>query len=157
MQIVVHILATPILQQFGGAGPGQRTVFSHDLVLERVDNKTPGNGMPTRQKDRLAGTHSGIVTTLRIAGRRDNFYPAGSQLYQYVGTYFFNYVPKLGVQALLGGQVSAQGVYLLDANGQQIWPYNAFTITGGTATYAYARGVITEQPNNMRQLDILIV
>jgi hypothetical protein len=39
---------------------GDQEVFDDDLVLERYNNnKTPENGLPQSQQQRLAGTHSG--------------------------------------------------------------------------------------------------
>ena len=42
-------------------------VFNDDLVLKRYNDKTPGNGLPQSEQERLAGTHAGTVTILRIA------------------------------------------------------------------------------------------
>jgi hypothetical protein len=71
---------------------GKRGFFSNDLVLERYDNRTPGNGpndLPQNAAQRRAGTHSESVTLLRIAGAHDRFYPAGSLVLGYEGTYRF--------------------------------------------------------------------
>jgi hypothetical protein len=50
------------------------------------DSRTPGNGrndLPQNAARRLAGTHSGSVTLLRIAGVNDRFYPAGGVVLVY--------------------------------------------------------------------------
>src|SRR5215213_7443865 len=60
---------------------GKRGFFSNDLRLDRYDNRTPGNGPndpPQNATQRRAGTHSGSVTLLRIAGVNDRFYPAAA-------------------------------------------------------------------------------
>jgi hypothetical protein len=44
---------------------GGQHVFDDDLELKRYDNKTPGNrpnDLPQNPAQRLAGTHSGILT-----------------------------------------------------------------------------------------------
>ena len=65
MQIVVSVL--PVDQSIPGPpGPGHR-VFSKNVVLERDDASTPGNGLPTNAQQRRVGSYSGLVTTLRVA------------------------------------------------------------------------------------------
>jgi hypothetical protein len=91
---------------------GKQGLFSNDLVLVRYNNKTPGNGLPKRKKKRRAGTHSGFVTLFRIAAADNAFYPPGSLLLGYEGTYKFNAVPNT---PLPKGQVTARGVLLLDS------------------------------------------
>jgi hypothetical protein len=61
--------------------PRYRFLFSDDLILERIDNKKPGNGLPQPVQNRLAGTHSGFATTLRVADANDKFFPEGSMLF----------------------------------------------------------------------------
>ena len=39
--------------------PRYRFLFSDELVLERIDDKDSGNGLPHSPQNRLAGTHSG--------------------------------------------------------------------------------------------------
>ena len=119
---------------------GKRGFFSNDLRLDRYDNRTPGNGRNDLPKDparRLAGTHSGSVTLLRIAGASDRFYPAGSLVLEYEGTYRFNAVPNTPLQK---GQVTARGVAVFDANEEPFEPPITFAITGGTEAYQTARG-----------------
>ena len=95
-------------QHFPGPAVGDRVVFDNDLVLERYKNQTPGHGLPQLEQARLAGTHSGTVTLLRIAGASDRFYPPTSFLIQYVGTYKFNTVANTPLKK---AQVTTQGVF----------------------------------------------
>ena len=100
--------------------------------MDRYDNRTPGNGrndLPQNAAQRPAGTHSGSVTLLRIAGATDRFYPAGSVVLEYEGTYRFNAVPNTPLKK---GQVTAGGVAILKANGDPFEPPITFAITGGT-------------------------
>jgi hypothetical protein len=124
---------------------GKRGLFSNDLVLERYNNKMPGNGLPQDEQQRRAGTHSGFVAILRIVGENDAFYPPGSYLFQYEGTYKFNAVPNTPLQK---GQVTARGVLLVDHNLNALEPPITFAITGGTDAYVMARGQITEGVSN---------
>ena len=125
----------------GAHGPGKRFAFSNDLVLERYDNKTPGHGLPQNQQQRLAGTHSGFVTTLRIAAANDRFFPPGTEVFEYEGTYKFNTLPNTPLQK---GQVTAKGIFAVDSNDNLLDPPPNFAITGGTGPYARARGEIIE-------------
>jgi hypothetical protein len=85
-EVVVDVTVTPVDGRFPGpaGAPRYRFVFSDDLVLERIDNKKPGNGLPQFPAGRLAGTHSGFATTLRVADAKDKFFSEGSMLFQYV-------------------------------------------------------------------------
>jgi hypothetical protein len=123
---------------------GDRAIFSNDLRLDRYNNRTPGNGpndLPQNPAQRRAGTHSGSVTLLRIAAANDAFYPAGSLLLEYEGTYRFNAVPNTPLQK---GQVTARGVFIFDTNDNPVEPPITFAIIGGTEAYALARGQIVE-------------
>ena len=53
--------------QPGPIEPGKRFVFTNDLRLDRYDDSTPGNGLPSNADDRRAGTHSGVETIVRVA------------------------------------------------------------------------------------------
>jgi hypothetical protein len=86
------------------------SLFGNDLALERYDNSTLGNGLPQDQQQRLAGTHSGFMTILPVAGENDRF-PHGSLLVDYDGTYKLN---ALAGTPLQKGQVTARGVFLVD-------------------------------------------
>jgi hypothetical protein len=121
-------------------GPGKRYAFSNDLVLERYDNKTPGRGLPQNQQQRLAGTHSGFVTTVRLAVANDPFFPAGTEVFEYEDTYKFNTVPNTPLEK---GQVTAKGVFAV-SNDNLLDPPATFAITGGTGPHARARGEIIE-------------
>src|SRR5215217_3798042 len=123
---------------------GDRAIFSNDLRLDRYNNRTPGNGpndLPQNPAQRQAGTHSGSVTILRIAAANDRFYPAGSNVLEYEGTYRFNTVPNTPLEK---GQVTARGVAIFDANEDPFEPPITFAITGGTEAYESARGQIVE-------------
>ena len=73
--------------------------------------RTPGNGLPSSEQQRFAGTHSGTVPLLRIAAASDRFYPLNSFLIQYVGTYKLNTVANTPLEK---GQVTTTGLFLLD-------------------------------------------
>jgi hypothetical protein len=138
-------------------GPGHRFFFTENLVLQRYDNNTPGNGLPHDPQNRLAGSHSGFVTTVRIARAGDQLYPQGSYLFQYEATFRFNTVPNT---PLLRGQVTARG--LIHGNYDNLGNLSPLdgpirlAITGGTEAYVTARGQITERQPNLdnRLLDI---
>ena len=133
----------------GPGGPGKRFVFSEDFLLERYDGAA--------QNNQLAGSHSGLVTTLRIAEANDRLYPEDRYLFQYEGIYRFNTVPNTPLQR---GQVTARGVlHGTLAGAGNFAPLDGpirLTITGGTEAYVTACGQITERnplPAN-RLLDI---
>ena len=58
-------------------GPGHRFFFTENLLLRGYDG--------VAQNGQLTGSHSGFVTTLRIAQAGD-IYPQGSYLFQYEAT-----------------------------------------------------------------------
>jgi hypothetical protein len=133
---------------------GKRYLFTEDLVLEEYDDSTPGNGLPQDPSQRLAGTHSGEVTLVRVTQPGDRFFPFPSLLFQYEATYKFNTLDDTPLQK---GQVTARGVVLVD----NVDDWNnlelpiRFAITGGTGPYATAHGKITEfLPNYDKLLDI---
>jgi hypothetical protein len=110
-EIEVDMTATSVDGRLPGpTGPRHRFIFSDDLVLERIDNKKPGNGLPESPQNRLAGTHSGFATTLRVADANDKFFPEGSMLFQYEGTFMFDAVTPDLPTDLPRGQVIARGV-----------------------------------------------
>jgi hypothetical protein len=135
-----------------GPGPGHRRVFTNDLVLERYDDSTPGNGLPVDLEQRRAGTHSGVTTVVRVAGADDDFFPAGSELRAYDATYKFNTLDDTPLQK---GQLTARGVFLIQ-DGERLDPPVRFAIAGGTGPYATAHGTITEDvpTEDHRLLDI---
>src|SRR5215217_5738351 len=144
-EVAVEVTVTPIDGRSPGppGAPSFRFVFSDDLVLERIDNKTPGNGLPQSSQDRLAGTHSGFATTLRVADANDQFFPGGSMLFQYEGTFMFDAViPDLPTD-LPRGQLIARGVALFDGNFDPLKPLT-FAIVGGTEAYEGARGQVRQ-------------
>ena len=135
----------------GPPGPGQRFIFTKNLVLEGLDNNTPGNGLPQDPQNRLAGSYSGVVTTLRVAIAGDLLYQSGSYLFQYEAVYRFNTVANTPLQR---GQITAHGVFyglvVSTPSGRQFQPLeppNRLAITGGIEAYPMARGQITQQPN----------
>jgi hypothetical protein len=152
VQILVRVVGT-IQEPVPPFSPGMRFLFSNDLALERYDDSTPGNGLPEGPQHRLAGTHSGFVTVLRVAGANERFFPPGSLLVDYDATYKFNTLADTPLQK---GQVTARGVFLVDSDHNPLEPPTRFAITGGTEAYVTARGQITEgQPNpDSRLLDI---
>jgi hypothetical protein len=96
IEVAVDVTVIPIDgRNPGPPSPRHRFVFSDDLVLERIDNKKPGNGLPESPENRLAGTHSGLATTLRVADSNDKFFPEGSMLFQYEGTFMFGHDRQL--------------------------------------------------------------
>jgi hypothetical protein len=121
---------------------GKRFLFTEDLVLEEYDDSTPGNGLPVNPDDRLAGTHSGEVTLVRVTQAGDRVFPFPSLLFQYEATYKFNTLDDTPLQK---GQVTAHGVVLID----NVDDWNnlerpRFAITGGTGSYSTAHGKVTE-------------
>src|SRR5215216_518617 len=104
IQILVHVCDSFDVDLPGPPGPGHRSLFSNDLVLDRYDGSTPGSGLPQNEGQLLAGTHSGFLTVLRDAAATDRFFPPGSRLFQYEGTYKFNTLDDTPLQK---GQVTA--------------------------------------------------
>ena len=121
---------------------GKRFLFTEDLWLEEYDDNTPGNGLPEYESERLAGTHSGEVTLVRVTQPEDRFFPFPSLLFQYEATYKFNTLDDTPLQE---GELTAHGVFLID-NVKDWNPLEQprFAITGGTGPYATAHGKITE-------------
>ena len=61
IEVEVDVTVTPVDGRLPGPpGPRYRFLFSDDLVLERIDDKDSGNGLPHSPQNRLAGTHSGF-------------------------------------------------------------------------------------------------
>lgn len=141
MQIVLKVTAQPVQEFYPGPfGPGKRFIFSDVLVLEKLDTRTPGNGLPQAEQDRLAGTHAGFITTL------DDGDPY--QLQQ-EGTYRLS-----AVAGLLAGQVTVRGIFL--ATGGNAVGERRLAITGGTDAYAKAHGQVTESADGKtKTLDIV--
>jgi hypothetical protein len=150
MQIVVSVfLPDPVNEAVQGPppkGPGKRFVFSKNLVLERLDNNTPGAGLPPNPQQRHAGTYSGLVTVLRVAEPNDVFLQPGTYLLYYEVVYRFVALANTPLQK---GQIAAHGVFYGFAVGGQLQtvdPPNRLAITGGTEAYTTAHGQITQQP-----------
>jgi hypothetical protein len=157
-EVEVDVTVIPVDGRLPGpAGPRYRFVFSDDLVLERIDNKKPGNGLPQSPHTRLAGTHSGFATTLRIADANDRFFPEGSMLFQYEGTFMFDAVTADLPTALPRGQVIARGVALFDGSFDPLKPMT-FAIVGGTGAYEGASGQVTQSgpDGSIRTLNIAL-
>jgi hypothetical protein len=158
-EVEVDISVTPVDGRFPGppGAPRYRFVFSDDLVLQRIDNKKPGNGLPQSPQNRLAGTHSGFATTLRVADAKDKFFPEGSMLFQYEGTFMFDAVTPDLPTASPRGQVIVRGVALVDGNFDPLKPLT-FAIVGGTGAYEGASGqVIQSGPDgSIRTLKIVL-
>jgi hypothetical protein len=154
MQIVVSVLLPdPVNEAVQGPppkGPGKRFVFSKDLVLERLDNSTPGPGpldLPPDPLQRHAGTYSGFVTVLRVAEPLDVFLQPGTYLLNYEVVYRFTALANTSLQK---GQITAHGVFYgfaVSGHLQTVDPPNGLAITGGTEAYTTAHGQIIQQPN----------
>jgi hypothetical protein len=158
-EVAVDVTVTPVDGRFPGppGPPRSRFVLSDDLVLERIDNKKPGKGLPESPQNRLASTHSGFATTLRVADANDQFFPEGSMLFQYEGTFTFDAViPDLPTD-LPRGQVIVRGVALFDGNFDPLKPLT-FAIVGGTGAYEGTSGqVIQSGPDgSIRTLKIVL-
>jgi hypothetical protein len=158
-EVAVDFTVTPLEHRFPGppGAPRYRFVFSDDLVLERIDNKKPGTGLPGSPQNRLAGTHSGFGTTLRVADANDKFFPEGSMLFQYEGTYMFDAVTPDLPTDLPKGQVIVRGVALFDGNFDPLKPLT-FAIVGGTGAYEGASGQVTHSgpDGSIRTLKIVL-
>ncbi len=153
MEIEVRITATtevsvhtPVMPVEGRrpdppGAPRHRFIFSDDLVLERIDNQVPRNGLPPSPDDRLAGTHSGFATTLRVAAADDTYFPEGSMLLQYEGTFLFDAVAVELPAGLPRGQVIARGVALVSRSFEPLRSLT-FAIVGGTGPYQAASGQV---------------
>jgi hypothetical protein len=148
MEVEVDVTTTPVEGRLPGpSGPRYRFVFSDDLVLERIDNNKPGNGLPQSPENRLAGTHSGFATTIRVADANDKFFPDGGMLFQYEGTFMFDAVTADLPTVLPKGQVIARGVAIFDKNFEPLKPLT-FAIVGGTEAYDGASGQVTQSGPN---------
>jgi hypothetical protein len=137
MRILLRLISPPVVAEFekgSKPGPGHRQIFSEDFGLEEYD------GVAFNRP--LAGSHSGFVTTLRIAKANDRLYPKDSFLFQYEAMYRFNGVPNTPLQK---GQVTVRGVFFTDSNFTPVEP-NTAAITGGTDAYRLARGQATPTP-----------
>jgi hypothetical protein len=153
IQILVRVIQSFVTEVPGPFIQGKQIIFSDDLVLERYDDSTPGSGLPPNPNQRLAGTQSGVLTLVRVAAANDRFYPANSRLFEVVGTYKFNALDDTPLQK---GQVTAQGLVLIDNKQNLLEPPIRRPITGGSGPYSTAHGTITEGvPNSeSRLLDI---
>jgi hypothetical protein len=143
IQILVFVTEDIGHEVPGPIEPGKRFVFTNNLRLDRYDDSTPGSGLPQNPNQRRAGTHSGIVTILRINAPGDPFFPPGSVLFQYEATYKSNSLDDTPLQK---GQVTAHGLFLVDnvEDFNILDPPVRFAITGGTGPYSTAHGTITE-------------
>jgi hypothetical protein len=62
-----------------------RAIVSSSATILSSSVKTTArqeSGLPQNEDQRLAGTHSGFVTLLRVAGANDRFFPDGSRLFE---------------------------------------------------------------------------
>jgi hypothetical protein len=143
IQILVFVTEDIGHEVPGPIEPGKRFVFTNNLRLDRYDDSTPGSGLPQDPNDRLAGTHSGVETIVRVVepGAVDPFFPSPSLLVQYEATYKFNALDDTPLQK---GQVTAQGLVLVDSDFNALETPIRFAITGGTGPYSTAHGTITE-------------
>ncbi len=123
-EVAADSSVSPVDGRYPGppGAPRYRFAFCDDLVLHRLDSAKPGTGLPESPQNRLAGTHSGFVTTLRVADANDAFFPEDSMLFQYEGTYLFDAVIADLATDLPRGQVIARGVATLDGNFDPLKP-----------------------------------
>ena len=158
-EVAVDVTVIPVDGRFPGptGAPRYRFVFSDDLLLERIDDKKPGNGLPQSPQGRLAGTHSGFATTLRVADANDKVFPEGSMLFQYEGTFLFDAVTADLPTDLPRGQVIVRGVAIFDGNFDPLKPLT-FAIVGGTEAYEGASGQVTQSgpDGSIRTLKIVL-
>ena len=158
-EVEVDVSVTSVDGRFPGppGAPRYRFIFSDDLVLERIDNKKPGSGLPDSPQNRLAGTHSGFATTLRVADADDKFFPEGSMLFQYEATYVFDAVIADLPTELPRGQLIARGTTVLAGNFDPLKPLT-FAIVGGTGGYKGASGQVTHSgpDGGIRTLDLVL-
>jgi hypothetical protein len=143
IQILVFVTEDIGHEVPGPIEPGKRFVFTNNLRLNRYDDSTPGSGLPQDPNDRMTGTHSGVETIVRVVepGAVDPFFPSPSLLVQYEATYKFNALDDTPLQK---GQLTAQGLVLVDTDFNALETPIRFAITGGTGPYSTARGTITE-------------
>jgi hypothetical protein len=158
IKIVVSVIprSTVIHGSFPPTTPDDHFSFTEDVVLKQYNRKRPGHGLPKKEEDRLAGTHSGTVTLLRDAGPNDRFYKPHTFVVQYVATYKFN---DLRRTPLKKGEITARGLNLLD--GTRPFPThleipNTYALTGGTDAYARTRGQVIELYNKPDDRELYI-
>jgi hypothetical protein len=158
IKIVVSVIprSTVIHGSFPPTTPDDHFIFTEDVVLKQDNRKRPGHGLPKKEEDRLAGTHSGTVTLLRDAGPNDRFYKPHTFVVQYVATYKFN---DLRRTPLKKGEITARGLNLLD--GTRPFPThleipNTYALTGGTDAYARTRGQVIELYNKPDDRELYI-
>ena len=64
------------------------------------------------QAAQVAGTHSGFVTTMRVAEAGDKLFPKKAELFQYEATYQFDGTQPHNIPtAFLKGQLTVRGVF----------------------------------------------
>jgi hypothetical protein len=78
-----------------------------------------------------------------VADANDEFFPEGSMLFQYEGTFMFDAVTAELPTGLPRGQVIARGVAIFDSNFDPLKPLT-FAIVGGTEAYQGASGQVTQ-------------
>jgi hypothetical protein len=77
IEVEVDVTVTPVDGRLPGPpGPRYRFLFSDELVLERIDDKDSGNGLPHSPQNRLAGTHSGFSRRRLAAAESSQHQPA---------------------------------------------------------------------------------
>lgn len=133
MQIVLNIVPPGVRTEYPGPdGQGKRYIFTEDLELVSIDGKRQPAQTP-------GGTHSGVVTVVRKIEGGDHYFPNDIFLSQYEATYLFDTATANLPAALPTGLLTTRGVFR--------FPKQAtitFAITGGTESYALARGQVTE-------------
>jgi hypothetical protein len=92
-----------------------------------------------------------------VADANDKFFPEGSVLFQYEGTFMFDAVTADLPTDLPKGQVIVRGVASFDSNFVPLKPLT-FAIVGGTEAYEGACGQVTQSGQNgsIRTLKIML-
>jgi hypothetical protein len=144
---------SPVLQARAIGSYSAMILFSNASIASSRET----DFRPQSLQSRLAGTHSGFATTLRVADANDKFFPEGTMLLQYEGTFMFDAVTADLPSALPKGQVIVRGVALFDGNFEPLKSLT-FAIVGGTGAYEGASGRVTqsESDSSIRTLNIVL-
>ena len=157
-EVAVDFTVTPLEHRFPGppGAPRYRFVFSDDLVLERIDNKKPGTGLPEPPQNRLAGTIRDSPRLFVWLTRTISSFPRAACFSNMKARICSTYDPDLPTD-LPTGQVIVRGVALFDGNFDPLKPLT-FAIVGGTGAYEGASGQVTHfaPDGSIRTLKIVL-
>jgi hypothetical protein len=92
-----------------------------------------------------------------VADANEEFFPEGSMLFQYEGTFMFDAVTAELPAGLPRGQVIARGVAIFDSNFDPLKPLT-FAVVGGRRDLRGASGQVTQSgtDGSIRTLKILL-